>query len=375
MSHLADTSRAVRVWDLPTRLFHWGLVAAVAGGLLTGYVAPEWWMGAHLWAGYALAGLIAFRLVWGLFGSEYSRIASFLYHPRETLEHLRGLFLLRPRHYIGHNPAGALMIFALAALLLGLVVTGLLAAGGEEGQGPLAGLVSFATGDAAKQVHSTLVLILLALVAGHVAGVLAESRLAQENLTLAMITGEKTLRSGQEAPQRRPRPARPLAAALAMGLLLAAAAGGIVAASKLPVRGMYALIAEPSYDKECGACHHAFHPSLMSEAAWRLVMASLNDHFGEDASLKPELAARIESWLAANASERWDTEAANRLRQPSQAEPRRITATRYWARKHRDISERAFAQKSVGGKANCQACHADAASGRYDDQAIRIPAP
>jgi cytochrome c5 len=136
---------------------------------------------------------------------------------------------------------------------------------------------------------------------------------------------------------------------------------------------MYALVPEPAYAKECGACHEAFHPSLMPEASWRSVMATLDDHFGEDASLKPDLALRIEGWLAANASERWDTEAANRLRLPDPAEPRRMTATGYWKRKHRAIEPAVFAAKPVGGKANCQACHSDSASGRFDDQAIKLP--
>ena len=112
--------RWVKVWDLPTRLFLWLLVGLVVVGVVTGFVTPEWWMGVHLWAGYGLVALMAFRLVWGLCGPEYSRIVSFLYPPRSTVEHLRGLILLRPPHYVGHNPTGALMVFALMGVILTL---------------------------------------------------------------------------------------------------------------------------------------------------------------------------------------------------------------------------------------------------------------
>ena len=88
--------RWVKVWDLPTRLFHWLLVGLVVVGVVTGFVTPEWWMGVHIWAGYGLLALMAFRLVWGICGPEYSRVVSFLYPPRSTVEHLRGLVLLRP---------------------------------------------------------------------------------------------------------------------------------------------------------------------------------------------------------------------------------------------------------------------------------------
>ena len=179
----------VYVWDLPTRLFHWLLVGAVLVALLTGFVAPESWMGVHLAAGYLIVALLVFRLIWGVFGPEYSRISSMVRATRRLPEHLRGLLLLRPPHHLGHNPAGSLMIFALFAVLTALVVTGLLVQGGEEKQGPLAGLVSYAVGHGAKGFHEALVWLLLAMVGGHVAGVLLESLLLRSPLVRAMITG------------------------------------------------------------------------------------------------------------------------------------------------------------------------------------------
>ena len=120
------------IWDLPTRLFHWSLVALVVVGSVTGYLSPEWWMGVHVWAGYGIVVLVVFRLVWAVFGAEYSRVTTFAYSPREVARHLHGLMMLRPPHYIGHNPTGAMMIFALFFIIVGISVTGLLVLGGEE---------------------------------------------------------------------------------------------------------------------------------------------------------------------------------------------------------------------------------------------------
>jgi hypothetical protein len=103
------------------------------------------------------------------------------------------------------------------------------------------------------------------------------------------------------------------------------------------------------------------------------MMTTLREHFGEDASLDAATTGSLTSWLVSNAAETFDTESANRLRMVAPDEPFRITAAPYWVRKHAGIPAEVFARKSVGGKFNCNACHRDADSGRYDDQAIAIP--
>jgi cytochrome b len=366
-----DGGRRIKVWDLLTRLFHWLLVALVAIGFVTGFMAPEWWMGLHSWAGYGVVALMLFRLVWGVFGPEYSTIGSLARASWGAWEHAKGLLLLQPRHHLGHTPLGSVMIFALAVLLIVLTVTGLLVLGGEEKQGPLAGVASYAIGAGAKEAHEALALLLLVLVGGHVLGVIVESALTRENLVGAMITGWKQLPPGVEVPQ--PRPARPLPAALATGALVAILALTLAYLGRLPPKGMRPLAENAAYAEECGACHDAYHPSLLPAASWAAVMAGLADHFGEDASLDPESAHGIAGWLAANAAETWDTEAANRFRTLDPAQPLRITAAPYWRWKHAEIPDAVFARTSIRTRAHCSACHRDAASGRFDDQAIAIP--
>jgi cytochrome b len=329
-------------------------------------------MEVHVWAGYGLVALMIFRLVWGLCGPEYSRVVSFLYPPRDTFEHLRGLLLLRPPHYVGHNPTGALMVFALMGVLMALVATGLLVLGGEEKQGPLAAVIPYSVGFAAKRVHLWLVLLLLALVTGHIIGVVTESLLTHDNLVRAMITGWKKL--PPEAPVPTPRAARPVLAVVLLVILAGGAVGTLQWLSRLPPPHSLRVLSEnPIYQQECGACHYALHPSLLPAASWAGLMTSLAEHFGEDARLDGPTTRSLVGWLVDNAAETFDTEAANRFRVVAPEAPYRVSSTPYWVRKHASVPPEVFRRQRVQSKVNCQACHRDAASGRFDDQAIAIP--
>lgn len=371
MSQNNEMHQPVKVWDLPTRIFHWSLVALVAIGLITGFLSPEWWMGVHLWAGYGTVLLVVFRLVWGIFGSEYSRLETFTFTPREVAAHIRELIFLRPVHYIGHNPAGALMIFALIFILAGITISGLLVLGGEENQGPLAGAANYQVGDLASEIHFTLTVILMVLISFHIIGVIMEIRLSGENLVRSMIDGVKNIPDSIKPPSHRS--ARPLAAITAMAAFAMLAGSLLWAFSTMPPSGLTQMAMNDDFQSECGDCHEVYHPSLLPRASWAALMANLEDHFGEDASLMPETAIAITAHLVTYASEAWDTEAANRFRTVSGESPFQITATPYWVRKHDEVTAETFKRKGVGGKSHCQSCHRDAETGRFDDQKIKIP--
>lgn len=367
----AEKTARLRVWDLPTRLFHWGLLAAVAAALTTGWAAPKWWIDYHAWAGYAVLGLIAFRVVWAFFGSEYSKIASFAFGPATILHHLRGLFSRRPETFIGHNPAGAAMIFALAAVLIAIVATGLIQLGGIEKQGPLASAASFAQGRSAHGLHEVLANVLLALIGAHVAGVIWESHRSRENLAAAMVTGDKTVSAGAA---RRPRhPANVKAALVATALTALAGAAGVAGLAAIPAKGLTAVLPNAAFEKNCADCHQLYHPSLLPADEWRALMASLPDHFGEDASLPAATAAQITEHLVRHAAEHWDTKAAYRFRAPQSLEAGEITATQGWKRAHRHLKDAQFSSSKVKSRSNCQACHGDAALGRFAKNKIRLP--
>lgn len=361
----------VKVWDLPTRLFHWSLVALVVVGLITGFLAPEWWMGVHLWAGYGTVLLVIFRLVWGIFGSEYSRLETFTFTPKEVIAHIREVFFLRPTHYIGHNPAGALMIFALIFILVGITLSGLLVLGGEENQGPLAGAVNYQVSALASPIHAILTITLMVLVVLHVFGVFTEMRLSGSNLIKSMIDGYKQVPDNIAAPTNRN--ARPLAAITAM-IAFALIAGTLLwVFSTMPPSGLSKMADNKVFQSECSDCHEIYHPSLLPHASWTTLMANLDNHFGEDASLPSKKAIAITAFLANHAAEKWDTEASNRFRTVSPDAPYQISASPYWVRKHEDVTDDVFKRKGVGGKSHCKSCHQDAGTGRFDDQSIKIP--
>lgn len=119
-----------RVWDLPTRLFHWALAAAVIGLIATGLGGVMEW---HFRLGYAVLALLLFRLVWGFVGGRWSRFTAFVYAPGSVLAYLRGR--AHPDHLIGHTPLGALSVFAVLAILALQVATGLVADDGSRPRG------------------------------------------------------------------------------------------------------------------------------------------------------------------------------------------------------------------------------------------------
>jgi cytochrome b len=200
MTDDASADRApVRVWDLPTRIFHWLLAAAVIGLVVTGKVGG----GAMVWhfrLGYLVLGLLAFRLLWGLVGGHWSRFARFLYGPGALLRYLRGRSRPDEHHDVGHSPLGALSVFALLGLLAVQVGTGLVADDEIANVGPLNRLVSGATAAAATAWHKEYgQWLLIALVVLHVAAILFYRLAKGRDLVGPMLAGDKPLPAGTPA--------------------------------------------------------------------------------------------------------------------------------------------------------------------------------
>jgi cytochrome b len=215
--------RTIKVWDIFVRLFHWLLVIAIITQLATAEDVKS----VHAAVGYLIVTLLVLRIIWGFLGAKHARFKDFIFPPTEIMGYLKGLFQGRPKHYIGHNPAGGAMVVLLLAVLALTTLTGLLTYG-AEGKGPLAlktdGLVRMAAADDTtersdaapnshqdaeygqkdghsrgksghfwKEIHESLVNFLLFLVGLHVCGVIVSSYVHKENLILAMITGSKKI--------------------------------------------------------------------------------------------------------------------------------------------------------------------------------------
>jgi len=228
--------RQIRVWDIPTRLFHWSLLLL----LLTSWVSggEEYLAMVHRASGMLLAGLIVFRIVWGFAGGEHARFGSFFPSPGKVIAHLRQVAAGKPERHLGHNPVGAVAVFLLLTTVSVCILTGLFSSG-EGLTGPFANTIGLEMSD----VHELAFRVLQGLVALHLVGVVAESWLAKDALIPAMITGRKTRTEGGPASDAR-RAGLP-------ALMVALVLGGAVAA------GLWALPSPASLD---GVHHERYDP-------------------------------------------------------------------------------------------------------------------
>ncbi|MGB5559832.1 MAG: cytochrome b/b6 domain-containing protein [Paracoccaceae bacterium] len=172
----------VRVWDVAVRLFHWSLVAMVASAYV--FDAPR---SLHRSLGYVVIGLIAFRILWGFFGTRHARFSDFVPTPGKLLRYLADIWRSRERRYLGHNPAGGAMVIALLTALASVGATGY-----------MMGMDAYFGAQWVEDAHKTLVNFLVLLVALHVGGVVFSSLRHRENLVLSMMTGEKNADHGDE---------------------------------------------------------------------------------------------------------------------------------------------------------------------------------
>jgi cytochrome b len=200
----------VRVWDPLVRIFHWSLVAAFAIAWLSGDEESR----LHELAGYAVIGLVLVRIVWGFIGTRYARFSDFVYRPSTVLAYAREMLVGKPKHYLGHNPLGGMMVLALLVSLPAAGVTGLALQGAEQGTGPFASLSAGTTvtmpaviakamaddddeeeneGNEKlwEELHEFFANLTLLLVVLHITGVIIGSLAHRENLVRAMLTGRK----------------------------------------------------------------------------------------------------------------------------------------------------------------------------------------
>jgi len=189
--HAAPTlTPKVKVWDTFVRFFHWSLVATFA----VAYITEEDFLGLHVWAGYYIAVALMLRVVWGFVGSRHARFTDFVTSPTQAFRYAKDVLTQKAKRYIGHNPAGGLMIIVMLVSLLMTTVSGIAVYGAGENAGPMAAWFALGNEFWAKvleEIHEFFANFTLLLVVVHLAGVLVESLLHKENLVRAMISGLK----------------------------------------------------------------------------------------------------------------------------------------------------------------------------------------
>jgi cytochrome b len=194
----SNKTEMLKVWDLPTRLFHWSL--------LTGIVAC-WWtstengdMDWHMRCGYAVLALLLFRLVWGVLGSTTARFSHFVAAPSAVIRYFADIRKNAPVPHVGHNPAGGWMVLFLLGMGLLISASGLFANDDMLSEGPLAHHVSERFSDLATALHESGFYSLLALVGMHLAAIAFYLLVKKENLVRPMLTGIKHLPQDSNAP-------------------------------------------------------------------------------------------------------------------------------------------------------------------------------
>lgn len=217
--------RRLFVWDAPTRLFHWIIVAGVIVAWATGEADTSFWFDVHLAAGYTVLAALVFRVIWGFAGSRHALFRDFLRPWAVVRDYTRRLACLKPPHFIGHNPLGGWMVILLLLVLAGLSVTGLFGGEHDEAEaGPLAYMVAPALAEGLVEIHEVLFNLLLVLVGIHILGVVTDMVLTRDNLIAAMFTGYKRVPIGSAETDAAPvsvvRTAVVLAAAVAATWIL-----------------------------------------------------------------------------------------------------------------------------------------------------------
>jgi cytochrome b len=186
--------KIIRVWDLPIRLFHWLLVFCIAGSLISvnlGGNAIQW----HAYFGYSVLTLLIFRIVWGFVGSTHARFASFMPNRESIQNYLQG----KSPRFLGHNPVGALSVFALLFVLGVQVVTGLFVDDEIAFQGPFAKYVSNTTISFLSQIHESNQVLIYTLITIHIAAIIYYRKFKGEDLIKPMINGDKEIDPSEEA--------------------------------------------------------------------------------------------------------------------------------------------------------------------------------
>jgi cytochrome b len=190
--------QALKVWDLPLRLFHWSIVALI----LAAWASQEFGqMNLHMWIGYTILTLLVFRVVWGFIGSDTARFGQFLKSPMAAFRHLAHIRRREPDVEIGHNAAGGWMVLVMLALLGVQAGTGLFSNDDANTEGPLMHLVGKDESDWLSHIHSLNFTFIEIVIVLHVLAIVTYAVLKRQNLVRPMLTGTKIVPRDVSAPR------------------------------------------------------------------------------------------------------------------------------------------------------------------------------
>lgn len=189
----SSSATSVRIWDLPTRVFHIVLIACVAGLIITGEIGGDI-MTLHFYFGYAVLTLVLFRLVWGVVGGHWSRFIHFIPNTAQLRAYIASLRQLQAKPTAGHNPLGALSVLAMLVVLLAQVFSGFLSDDEVSVSGPWTSWAPGAWIELASEYHTEIgKTLLITLVVLHIGAVLFHKYVKRDDLITPMLSGDKVL--------------------------------------------------------------------------------------------------------------------------------------------------------------------------------------
>ena len=363
----------IYVWSLFTRLFHILLVIAVGVVFVTAEI--ENLLSYHAIFGYTVGLLFTFRIIFGFMDVRYSRFKDFNFKLKDLVEYMLNVFGNK-KAYIGHNPASSWAIIAMIVLGLASVVTGIIVYGTQEGMGVLSflNISLFKDMDMFEDIHELFANAFMVVIFIHIAGVALDKVLHKSDAVESMLDGYK---NGDEDSLKLTF-IQKIFGIIWIGFsigfmvyLLSTPSNILIADNNKAID--YKVEHKVFYD-ECISCHTLYPPHLLPKQSWITMMDSLENHFGDDASLEEGDKNSIKEYLVKNSSENSTKEASlNFLKSIDANDTIAITKTSYWKRRHKEIEKSIFKRKEIGNISNCKACHKNFEQGLLNDKDIKIP--
>jgi cytochrome b len=376
------------IWSLFTRLFHILLILGIAFLFL--FSDFDSLLSYHAIIGYSVGLLLLFRIVWGFMDVKYSSFRDFNFSFHDLQAYMLDVFttlkelisnperkrVVQNSLYVGHNPASSWAIVGMIAFGILSVFSGVVVYGTQEGMGILSFLNNtlFKKMEFFEELHEFFTTAFMFVMFAHISGALLDRFLHKSSAIESMIDGYKeTQEEGLKLTFMQK-----LFGLVWIGTtlfflfyLLSHPANLLIADATIEVDYKKE---HPLFERECISCHTLYPPYLLPSQSWVKMMADLQNHFGDDASLDANETQSIRDYLVKNAAENSTKESAYKmLRSMQDRETIAITKTPYWIRRHHEIDESVFVSKEVKAKSNCKACHQKIEQGLLNDKEIKIP--
>lgn len=364
--------KKIVVWGLYTRVSHILLMVMMLAVFLTPEVKRL--LTLHVALGYTIGLLFLFRILWGFMDVKYSKLKDFNFSLSDLKTYMLSIFGNK-KAYIGHNPASSYAIIAMMILTFLAVISGALTYGVKEGMGVFSFMnhTLFRDMKLFKEVHEFFSNVLMAVIFAHIAGVLLDKVLHKSRVLESMIDGYKV---GDEEGLKLTF-LQKFFGILALGFSIAAFVYMLLSPNSIFIADgnpkMDYAKENSAFYKECISCHTLFPPFLLPQKSWVSMMATLDNHFGDDASLDSKTTESIKAFLVKNSAETSTKESSLRILASLENDKTylAITETPFWKNRHKKIDKAVYAREEIGKPSNCKACHANIENGLLNNRDIK----